>query len=73
MTNLGKTLFTIAAVGILVSVGLAVRAERGGPPAPQLTPAQREELVRPQPPPQVVPAVHFEPLPADAPEDGEGS
>jgi hypothetical protein len=75
MTNLGKTLLTIAAVGILASIGLAVRAEREPrKPAAQLTPAQRTELIRPQPPPGVAPAMDYERPATDlAPEDGDGS
>jgi hypothetical protein len=75
MTNLGKTLLALAAVGILASIGLAVRAEREPEKAaPQLTPAQRVELFKPEPQqPKIEPARHFEAPPADAPEDGEGS
>jgi hypothetical protein len=77
MTNLGKTIVAVAAVGILVSVGLAVRAERQEPPraaAPGLTPAQRTELFKPEPQqPKIAPAMHYESPAVEAPEDGNGS
>jgi hypothetical protein len=79
MTTLGKTLFAVAAVAVLGTIGLSLRGSRETPvPAAQtqLTPEQRTELFRTQtpPPPKAVPAVHYEePSPGLTPEDGEGS
>jgi hypothetical protein len=77
MTTLGKTLFAVAAVGVLVSVGLSLHPAPKPAPAVQLSPEQRAELFHaPAPPPQpkVIPAIHYEPpTPGLTPEDGDGS
>lgn len=76
MTIFGKTLFAVAAVGVLVSVGLSLHSTPKQVAAVQLTPEQRTELFHPPAPrqPRVIPAVQYEPpSPGLTPEDGDGS